>query len=162
MLFRSKYNTILNQWDFGALPRTAWINESVWGPPIGAGTDYFIYQHEKTENAAGAPINASFTTGYFTIAEGELKTFVDQVWPDMKWGFYDQAQNATVNMTFYVTDYPGDTPRVYGPYPLTKATQYITPRFRGRLVSIKMESNDLNSFWRIGAMRYRFQQDGKF
>ena len=157
-----KYNTILNQWDFGALPRTAWINESVWGPPIGAGTDYFIYQHEKTENAAGAPINASFTTGYFTIAEGELKTFVDQVWPDMKWGFYDQAQNATVNMTFYVTDYPGDTPRVYGPYPLTKATQYITPRFRGRLVSIKMESNDLNSFWRIGAMRYRFQQDGKF
>ena len=157
-----KYNVVLNQWDFGTLSRTAWINQSVLGPPIGAGSDEYIYQHETSQNAAGLPMQSSFQTGYFAISDGEWKTFVDQVWPDMKWGYYGGSQNATVNLTFYVTDYPGDTPKVFGPYPLTQATEYITPRFRGRLVSFKISSDDYNSFWRIGAMRYRYQQDGKF
>jgi hypothetical protein len=32
-----KYNTLLNQWDYGTLTRTAWIDQSVNGAPIGAG-----------------------------------------------------------------------------------------------------------------------------
>lgn len=162
-----KYNVYLGTWDFGTLSRTAWINESVLGPPIGAGTvsgSNFIYQHETSKNADNTPLISSFQTGYFAISDGEYKIFVDQFWPDMKWGYYGGDQGAIVNLTFYVADYPHETPRVYGPYPMnnTDATNFITPRFRGRLVSIKMESSDLNSFWRIGAPRYRFQQDGKF
>lgn len=157
-----KYNVILNQWDFGTLGRTAWINESVLGPPIGASTNYWIYQHETSPDADGAPMNSYFQTGYFVLSDGEYKMFVDQVWPDMKWGYYDQTQSALLNLTFDVTDYPGTTPRVFGPYIMTKETTYLTPRFRGRLVSFKIESNDIGSFWRIGAMRYRFEQDGKF
>lgn len=157
-----KYNVLLDQWDFGTLGRTAWINESVLGPPIGASTDYWIYQHETSPDADGAPINASFQTGYFAMTDGEYKIFVDQIWPDMKWGYYDQAQSAVVSLTFNVADYPGQNPRVFGPYTMTKDTTYLTPRFRGRLISFKIESNDIGSFWRIGAMRYRFEQDGKF
>lgn len=157
-----KYNLILNQWDYGSLQRTAWINQSVLGPPIGADASGYIYQHETSKNADGAAMNSSFQTGYFTLAEGDVKTFIDQVWPDMKWGYFDGTQNATILLTFYVADYPGQTPIAYGPFTLTQATQYITPRFRGRLVSIKIESNDVDSFWRIGNIRYRFQPDGKF
>jgi hypothetical protein len=80
----------------------------------------------------------------------------------MKWGLFNGSQTAQVKITFYVTDYPGETDRVYGPYTLTNTTDFITPRFRGRLVSIEISSTDLNSFWRLGAMRYRVQQDGKF
>ena len=158
-----KYNVVLDQWDYGVLGRTAWINESVLGPPIGSGTSpNYIYQHETSKNADGQAIAASFQTGYFSISEGEFKVFVDQVWPDMKWGYYGGNQDADLSITFYVTDYPGDTPRTYGPYPFNQMTQYITPRFRGRLMAIKIESSDLDSFWRIGAMRYRFEPDGKF
>jgi hypothetical protein len=157
-----KYNLILNQWDYGTLQRTAWINQSVLGPPIGADAAGYIYQHETSQNADGQPMNSSFQTGYFTLAEGDVKTFIDQVWPDMKWGYFGGAQGANVLLTFYVTDYPGATPIAYGPFTLTQATEYITPRFRGRLVSIKLESNDIDSFWRIGNIRYRFQPDGKF
>jgi len=167
-----KYNISLNQWDYGTLSRTAWINESVLGPPIGAGvlpggTDNFIVQHETSPDAVNAsnepiPIEASFQTGYFALTEADVKMFIDQVWPDMKWGYFGGAQNATVKLTFYATDYPGSTPYAYGPYTLVQGTQFITPRFRGRLVSIKIESNDLGSFWRIGNMRYRIQQDGKY
>ncbi len=156
-----KYNTLLNQWDFGTLTRTAWIDQSVNGPPIGAGGDLNIYQHETSENANGVAMNSWFRTGFFTVQEGDLKTFLDQVWPDMKWGLYDGTQNATVTITFYTADYPGDTPREYS-YTVTKNTQFVTPRFRARLVSIKIESSDLDSFWRLGNIRYRYQPDGKF
>ena len=157
-----KYNVILDQWDYGTLARTAWINESVLGPPIGAGTDQFIYQHEISTDADTQPMDSSFQTGYFVLTEADVKMFVDQIWPDMKWGYFGGAQGATLQFTFYATDYPGDTPTVYGPYTMNSTTEFITPRMRGRLVSVKIESSDLGSFWRIGNIRYRYQQDRKY
>jgi len=157
-----KYSVSTGGWDFGYLSRTAWINQSVLGPPIGGSETGLIFQHETSPNADGQPLVASFQTGYFTIQDGDLLSFIDQVWPDFKWGYYGSAQNASLLMTFYVADYPGQTPRVHGPYTLTQATQYITPRLRGRLVSIKFESNDIDTFWRIGAPRYRLSAAGRF
>jgi hypothetical protein len=157
-----KYNVSLNQWDFGTLSRTAWINQSVLGAPIGSSPTGLIYQHETSNDADGQPMNSSFQTGYFTLADGDVMTYVDQFWPDAKWGYYDGVNSANIQITFYVANYPGDTPAIYGPYTITQATTYITPRFRGRLVSIKIASNDAGSFWRLGAMRYRYSPDGKF
>lgn len=156
-----KYNTLLGQWDFGELSRTAWIDQSVLGPPIAAGSDRVVYQHEVTQDADGTPINAYIQTGYFALQDGDLKTFVDQMWPDMKWGLYGGAQSAQVKITFYVVDYPGQTPKV-SEHIVTASTTFITPRIRGRLVSIRIESNDIGSFWRLGNIRYRLQPDGKF
>ena len=156
-----KLNTLLGQWDFGELTRTAWIDQSVLGPPMGAGEDRVVYQHEVTQDADGTPINAYIQTGYFALQDGDLKTFVDQMWPDMKWGLYGGSQNAEVKITFYVVDYPGQTPKV-SEHLVTQNTTFITPRIRGRLVSIRIESNDLGSFWRLGNIRYRLQPDGKF
>lgn len=159
----AKYNVNLQVWDFGTLARTAWIDQSVLGPPIGADPNLgYIYQHETSTDADNLPMLSSFRTGYFTLSDGDVKTFIDQVWPDMKWGYYGGVQNATINLTFYVTDYPGQTPTAYGPFPLTEGTTFISPRFRGRLVSIELSSDDIGSFWRIGNMRYRFQPDGKY
>jgi hypothetical protein len=177
-----KYNIVLQQLDYGTLARTAWINESVLGPPIGAGIDKYIYQHETSPNAAyngqnNQPMLSNFQTGYFVIAEADLKMFVDQVWPDMKWGYYGGTANGTtvyqtptaqVKLNFYVADYAGQSditgnpPLKYGPYNLTQSTQFVSPRFRGRLVSIAINSSDVDSFWRIGNIRYRVQPDGKF
>lgn len=157
-----KYNVLLDQWDYGVLNRTAWINESVLGPPIGAALNQYIYQHEISPDADGQPMLSSFQTGYFVMTEADVKMFIDQVWPDMKWGYYGDSQGANVMLTFFVADYPGDTPLQYGPFTLTEATKFITPRFRGRLVSIKIESSDIGSWWRLGNIRYRYQEDGKY
>jgi hypothetical protein len=164
-----KYNFVLDQWDYGFnsasnpyVARSAWVNESVLGAPIGAGLNQYLYQHETSTDADGVAMDSYFQTGYFVLNEADVKMFIDQVWPDMKWGYYGGTQGANVLLTFYVTDYPGQTPLVYGPYTLTQATTYITPRFRGRLVSIKIESNDIGSWWRLGNIRYRIQQDGRF
>lgn len=157
-----KYNINLGTWDFGTLSRTAWIDQSVLGAPIGAGADQYLYQHETSTDADGQPMVSNFTTGYFALQEGDLKAFIDQVWPDMKWGYFDGTQNANVQLTFLVADYPGQTPISYGPFTLTQATTYVTPRFRARLMAVQIGTSDIGSFWRIGAMRYRFQMDGKY
>jgi len=164
-----KYNINLDQWDYGSnstanpyVSRSAWINESVLGPPIGAGLNQYLYQHETSKDADGVAMNSYFQTGYFALTEADVKSFIDQVWPDMKWGYFDGTQGANVLLTFYITDYPGTAPVAFGPYTLTQATTFITPRFRGRLVAIRIESNDIGSFWRLGNIRYRIQSDGKF
>lgn len=157
-----KYNTQIGQWDYGDLTRTAWLDQSVLGAPIGASGDRLILQHETSTDADGQAMNSYFETGYFTLQDGDMQTFVDQIWPDMKWGYYDGVQSANVKITFYVVDYPGDTPTTHGPYNVTQATTYVTPRMRGRLMKIRVESDDIGSFWRLGNIRYRLQSDGKF
>lgn len=171
-----KYNKLLgpqNGWDYGMLSRTAWIDQTVLGSPIGADNSSLLMQHETSNNADGQPMLSNFQTGYFVLSEADVLLFIDQVWPDAKWGKYGNTPNATLNITFYVKEYPGDeAPRVYGPYAMTQLTKYLTPGvtdpvtgtmgFRGRLVSLLFSSNDIDSFWRQGAMRYRYSPDGKF
>lgn len=148
-------------WDYGLLPRSAWIDQNVFGPPIGANPGGVIYQHETTNDAAGQPMSWSYTTGYFRIGEGEEYAFVDQWRPDFKWGEFGQPSTAQIQMTFNVVNFPGDTPVQYGPYTVTQATKYLTTRFRGGLISITISGNDLGSFSRLGYIRYRYGAQGR-
>lgn len=158
-----KYNYAIGYWDFGLLARSAWIDQSVEGPPIGADPNtLLIYQHETSNDADGQALVANFQTGYFAISEGDEMTFVDEIWPDFRYGDYGSMQNATLMMTFYVTDFPETIPDTYGPYTMTAATTWFNTRFRGRLVSFSVSSDDIGSFWRIGRIRYRFQPDGRY
>lgn len=156
-----KYNITIDKWDFGTLTRTAWINESIYGPPIGA-ADGIIYQHETSTDAAGQPMLPTMQTGYFALSDADQKVFVDEVWPDMKWGYYGGTQNANVQITFYGADFPGQTPITYGPYTVTQATKWFNPRIRARLLAIEISSTDSGSFWRLGGIRYRSQPDGRY
>lgn len=151
-------------WDYGpvgAMPRSAWMDQSVLGTPLGAISSGIIYQHESGNDADGSPLQSSFTTGYYYIADGEDYAYVDQVYPDFKWGLFGGSQSAQVQLTFNLVNYPGDTPTTYGPYTVTQATQYISTRMRGRQMSITVSSADLGSFWRLGRVRFRWQRDGR-
>lgn len=148
-----------NPWDYGLLSRSAWIDQSVLGNPIAGTAAGIIYQHETTNDADGQPLVASFTTGYFVL--GEEIAQVDQIIPDFKWEtFAGATSSAQIQLTFNVVDFPGQTPRQYGPYTITTATNYVTTRFRGRQMSITIQSADLGSFWRTGLLRYRYRPTG--
>jgi hypothetical protein len=148
-------------WDIGPLQRSTWIDQTVLGNPIATSSSGYIYQHETTPDAGGVAMNSSFQTGYFYLAESEEFVFIDQIIPDFKWGTYSGSPSATINMTFSVLNYPGDTPTVYGPYAVTYQTEYISVRFRGRLVSVNVQSDDLGSFWRLGSIKFRYAPAGR-
>jgi hypothetical protein len=137
------------------------MDQTVLGNPIAATPTGIIYQHEETNDADGQPITASFTTGYFYIAEGEEFAFVDDILPDMKFGTYAGSQSAQVQISFNVANWPTDTPTVYGPYTMTSTTEHIPVRFRGRLMSVTVTSSDLGSFWRLGRIKYRWAPAGR-
>jgi hypothetical protein len=157
----AKFNIQENAWDYGPLQRNAWRDSDVLSYPVAATNDGFIYYHENGLDADGTPLNAYFQTGYFYIDEGREKVFVDRVYPDFKWGQYNGSQNAQLLVTFYVIDEMGDTPSTYGPFTVTAATNFIEPRFRGRQIAMRVESQDVGSFWRLGAVRFRFSPDGR-
>lgn len=160
-----KVNILDGAWDIGPLnsmPRSAWIDQSVCGMPIGATPDGIIYQHEMGEDAAGQPMSWSFKTGYWMIADGEDVAFVDFVIPDFKYGTYNGDGDASIQITLYSVMYPGDTERTYGPYTVTSGSTTINTRLRGRQMAIKVSGNDLGSFVRLGRIRFRWAPDGRF
>lgn len=159
-----KFNLVEGEWDNGQLPttgRSAWIDQSVLGPPLGAGPNGIIYQHEEGYDGDGQALNPYIETGYWVVGEGEDYAFVDQVLPDFTYGTYNAAQTATPILTLYSVDYPNGPRRTYGPYSMAPAVQQITTRLRGRQMAMRIESQDANSFWRIGKCRFRAAPDGR-
>lgn len=154
-----KYDILEQQWDYGLLPRTSWCDASLLGNPFGTDPSGVLYQHDTGTLTAGVSL-PTFRTGWWSISEGNDLAFVDYVIPDFIWGTYSGADDAQVNLTFFAVDYPGDPVRQYGPYTVTQTTQYITPRIRGRLLSVLVQSNS-QSFWRLGRIRYRFAPMGR-
>jgi hypothetical protein len=58
--------------------------------------------------------------------------------------------------------YPQATasPSSLDPYLITPTTQKVDTRARGRQISLKIESADLDTNWRFGTMRVNVQVDG--
>lgn len=154
-----KLNLVEGSWDYGLLNRTAWIDISVLGNPTGVDTNGAFWQHEMGAAVPGAPVT-SFQTGWWSIADGNEFAFVDFVIPDFRWSTYSGDSNASILVTFFSTNYPGDAPRAYGPFTVTQATEYINTRIRGRHMSMLVQSNN-DVFWRIGRIRYRYASAGR-
>lgn len=157
----AKFNTVEQTWDFGSLQRSAAIDQSVLGNPIAATRFGNIYLHETGYDGAGTALNPYMQTGYFALGEAEEFVFVDRIYPDMRWGTYAGPQTATVLFTFYTVNHAGDTPIAHGPYTVTQAIEFITVRFRAKFMSIRIESIDLGSFYRLGGCKYRWAPDGR-
>ena len=148
-------------WDYGRLSRTAWIDQSPVGAPVAGDPSGFIFQHEVSPNADGQPLNSWFQTGYFKLNDGENLNFIDLIFPDFRYGYIGGTQGAIVQVTVTMTDYPNAPTHSRGPYSVSSVTPYVNTRIRGRYASLRFESNDLNSWWRLGAPEVRSVPDGK-
>lgn len=156
-----KFNPDLNVWDFGALARSAWIDQSPVGPPVGAAPNGLIFQHEVSPDADGQPLVASFKTGFYQVADGNDLQFIDWMFPDFTWGYQNGDQDAVLQVTLYFCDYPSSAVKTAGPFTVTSAIEYVNVRLRGRFVAVEISSSDLGSFWRMGALKFRSTPDGK-
>ena len=155
------YNVVEKTWATHSFGRSAWIDESVLGGPIATASTGIIYEHETGTDADGDALQATFTTGYTMLGEGQEMLFVDAIYPDMRFGLYDGTQGASIQITPNYVDYPGGTVATKGPYTFTSSTEKIDTRFRGRQVSFTVTSDDVGSFWRLGRIRVRAARDGR-
>lgn len=141
-------------WDYGSLVRTAWIDQSIFGAPVGVDADGLMQQHEVAVDANGEIMQDVYvTSGYADLSDGTLFMFVSEIIPDFLWTG-STADTPSVTLTVYAKDYPSDSPRTFGPYTVTDATQYIRLDARARQLAFKIECSQLGVFWRLGAIRY--------
>jgi hypothetical protein len=160
----AKYNVVEQTWDGGQLDRLAWIDRSILGNPVGISADGIVFAHEVGNNNDGQPIISRFKTGNFALNEGEDFVTVDRIYPDFKWGEKGNSENAQISFTVFGYQWAGDpNPTASGPFVVTKSSPFIVvdPPVRARMLALEVASEDVDSFWRLGLVRFRYSTTGK-
>ena len=165
------YNYLQNIWYYGNLARTAWIGRGVFQYPVAAGTDGYLYYQEfgindGSQNPA-IGINAYIESNAFDLGDGDQFMSAWRVVPDITFRNSDSNPQATI--TIKTQDYPGggfleeesNTVIRTATVPVEKFTtqQYI--RLRGRSMAFRLESDQYNTSWRLGAPRIDVRPDGR-
>jgi len=165
------FNYLQNIWYYGNLARTAWVGRGVFAYPIAAGTDGYLYYHEfgindGSQNPA-VGINAYIQSNSFDLGDGDQFMSAWRVIPDITFRNSDGSPQATI--TVKTQDYPGgafvqeesNIVSRTATVPVERFTtqQYI--RLRGRAMAFRLESDQYNTSWRLGAPRIDVRPDGR-
>lgn len=172
------YNYLEDIWYYGTIARTAWLDTGTLPYPVAATYVNNIVTHENglNDNTTGTdlPINAYITTSEFDIDDGDRFGFVWRMLPDLNFGT-STAASPQVTMTLYPMQNSGSgytTPGSVGGNPSANVTRTSTVpieaftgqvyvRVRGRQMAFKIESNQLDTTWQLGAMRLDIKPDGR-
>ena len=174
------YNYQENVWTTSSLARSTYQDQGVFEKPYA--TEYnttstpvfslisgitnlygasIYYAHEigndQVNSSGVTSINAFIRSGDFDIDDGELFMSMRRFMPDYKF----LIGNSKV--TLFISDYPSDiqTGSPLGPFTITKTTDKVDTRARGRLLSLKIENDAAGETWRYGSFRMDAQPDGR-
>ncbi len=159
-----KWNYAENVWDYGQssqCQRTAWVDHSPVGNPIGADTAQMLQEHEISDDANGQPMEWFYRTGYFDLDDGGDYVRVDRLDPDFSQSLSGGATTVLTDVTIYGQDFPDDTPNVYGPFTVTSSTPYCNLNIRHRQLAVEFGGDDLGTTSRLGAIRIRMSPSGR-
>jgi hypothetical protein len=172
------YNYLENNWYYGNMSRTAWIDTPLRDVPTAAGYGGQILYHE-TGNDDGsvnppAPIEAFIQSSDFDIGEGHNFGFVWRIIPDLT---FDGSTTPAPSVDFSVRprQFPGsnygtannpsvtsvnnyNTQRVYN---VQQFTPQVNVRLRGRQMALRVGSTGLGVAWQLGAPRIDIRPDGR-
>jgi hypothetical protein len=165
------FNYESNIWYYGTMGRTAWQDNAFVGLPIAAAQDgYLYYQEFGLNDGSGnlpAPLNAYIESSTVDIAEGDQFMFASRIIPDITFRNSDNSPTAT--FTIKARNYPGGS--YFGAsnnavvstaiVPVQLFTEQSFIRVRGRSVALRVESNQVNTAWRLGSPRLDVRPDGR-
>lgn len=169
------YNYLENVWSIGSMARTSWVDIGTYDKPLASeylvsstatptgSTIYgltagrsLVYNQEDGVNANGSAITSYIKSGYFDIGDGDTMLFMRRFVPDFK----NQVGDLTVHLLLRAYPQATASPSSLDPYVITPTTQKVDTRARGRQISIRIESDDVDDNWRYGTMRVDIQPDG--
>ncbi len=152
------HNYLTGEWAIGALARTAWADTSkAFDKPYAAGVDGVFFTHEDGVDADTEPMEAFIESHDAEIPDaGEYIMQIDQMIPDFL------ALRGSVDVTLKGKKYPHNADYTEdGPHTISPSTGKISVRIRGRQVAVRIESDALGDYWRLGTMRARIFPHGK-
>lgn len=179
------YNYLEQCWYYGSLARTAWIDSTLRGYPMGATYLGNVCYHENgvDDVSTGSPVamNSYVTSAEFEIGDGDRFAFIRRILPDFTFR-NSTAANPAVTMTLNPLKNSGsgyDTPAsvaltasaaVTGSgYPqstppsitIDQYTGQVFVRVRGRQMSLTISCNTAGTQWQAGVQRMDVRPDGR-
>lgn len=176
------YNYLEQVWYYGTLSRTAWLDSGLQARPLATTYDPAtqtgrIITHETglNDNTEGTdnPINAYIGSSEFDIQDGHRFGFAWRVIPDLTFSSSTDSPTAqppqvTMTLTGLYNSGSGPIDSASGvvskgaSYVLTETfTGQIYTRIRGRQMIFRIESNQVNTAWQLGAPRIDIRPDGR-
>jgi hypothetical protein len=166
------YNYEQRVWYYGVMPRTAWCDRGVLGYPLAASPDRTLYYQESGLNDGSvnpaAPLTPYIESSVIDIGDGDQFMFATRIIPDLT--FRNSTNEApTATLTLKARNFPGGAYFASAADPVTKTatlpveqfTNEIYVRLRGRSMSLKVESSQTGTAWRLGDPRLDFRTDGR-
>lgn len=172
------YNYGEDVWYYGSMARTAWLDTALRRYPTAATYSNNLVNHENglNDNESGTPaaIDAYITSSEFDIGDGHNFGFVWRILPDMTFRG-STAASPTATMYLYALQNSGsgyNSPGSLGgtsnasvvrtaTVPVEQFTGQVYTRVRGRQMALKIESNQLDTTWQLGAPRLDIRPDGR-
>lgn len=166
------YNYEQRIWYYGTMARTTWQDRNVLSFPIAASPDGYVYYQENGLNDGSAnppvPIAPYIESSVIDMGDGDQFMFATRVIPDLT---FRNSTNAapTATLTIKARNFPGGAYFASDADPVTKTaslpveqfTNELYVRLRGRSMSLRIESNQLNTAWRLGDPRLDLRTDGR-
>lgn len=174
------FDMVQGIWNIGMLNRTAWLDLDTLNYPIAASTDSFMYQHEYGSDdgsqTPSVPLAAYIESGPIELSsegsfdKGDKFMFIRRILPDITFrGYTDNINTPKVNLVLKMTDKPGDnfdqtsSSQVARSVilPVEQFTDELQVRLRGRSMSLRIDSPQLGTKWRLGVPRIDVRTDGQ-
>jgi hypothetical protein len=159
------YNYAEQNWTYGELSRTAWLDTGTVSYPRATSNNY-LYEHEFGYDNDGSPMtNVFIESSDFDIGDGEQFAFISRIIPDLR--FISNSEAGAVNMLLKTRNAPGDTLVTNSTSVITSTTSQSFVRARARQAAVRIESDDDNTSantttgWRLGATRLDVRPDGR-
>lgn len=165
------FNYQENVWYYGTMTRTAWVDARLGRNPIAASTDMYLYYHEIGLNDGStepeSSIHSWVESSSTDIAEGDKFMFAKRILPDLTFKTSTGMPQAT--FTVKAREFPGDgfeqeddeTAVQTATTPVETWTRWLDIRIRGRSYAVRVESDGLNTAWRLGVPRIDVKTDGR-
>ena len=166
------YNYEQRVWYYGAMPRTAWSDSGVRGYPTAISTDGYVYYHESGLNDGSqnppAALPAYIESSAVDLGDGDQFMFATRVIPDITFR-NSTASPPTATLTLKARNFPGgayfgtDSDPIIktSSLPVEQFTNQLFTRIRGRSISLRLESNQVGTAWRLGDPRIDLRTDGR-
>jgi hypothetical protein len=176
------YNYLEKVWYYGTMNRTAWLDSGLLPFPVAAPynsttlTGNLVFHEDGlNDNTTGtnAAISAYISSSEFDIGDGHNFGFVWRVLPDITFSDSSNAPSGAVpvvTMTLYGLTNSGSGRTSSASQPVSSSSAYditeeftgqIFTRMRGRQMIFKIESNQINTAWQLGAPRIDIRPDGR-
>lgn len=171
------YNYQERIWYYGTMARTAWLDTDLRDYPVAATYSNNIVNHEEglndNETGTEVAIAANISSSEFDIGDGHNFGFVWRVLPDLTFSNSENTPSGdppAVSMTLYGLYNSGSGSVTSASAQVASSATYVITeeftgqiftRLRGRQMIFKVESNQLNTTWQLGAPRIDIRPDGR-